>query len=570
MARVRKGRKPAPENPSNIDAEVLYRAGLYGRLSDLNNGKADGDPLESQVDIMERYVAERPYLHYEKLYLDNGFTGTNFERPAWEELLADVRVGKINCIIVKDLSRLGRNYLEVGSFLEKDCPLLGIRFISINDGYDSATLNSTEELAAALKNIINDYYAKDISRKVGSALASKRKKGDYIGSYAPYGYLKDPENKNRLIIDPETAPIVRQIYMWRAEGDGYGTILRRLNEHDIPCPGRYRFEHGIITNNNKKGSALLWNRHAVSDILRNIVYIGHLAQGKCRACLHQGIPAHTTSPEEWDIVYHTHEPILDEALFYAVQEVNERQSAAYKSNYGKYENLPKERNPYRKKLVCADCGTQLKLYRNLYRGGEKSCYTYICPTYEEHRELRCAAKKSVRSNKLDAAVLAAIQTQMELFADAGTILADLLTRRPQRPQKAGVVSKLQTLRQQLAHKTAYSTSLYTDWKEGILTFDEYNFAKEKYRTEIEMLKQQISEIEQSDFHEQDRIPRAEAWKQKIALYRNVKKVTPELVDALIEEIRLAADGSITVVFRFEDEYQQILKEIEQLKAEEVA
>lgn len=280
---------------------ALWVAGLYGRLSVLDNGKVDGEPIESQIAIIEQYVAGHPELKIVERYIDNGYTGTNFDRPNWERMMADVKSGRINCIIVKDLSRLGRNYIETGRFLERICPKLGIRFISVNDNYDTAEIKSQDEFAASLKNIVNDYYAKDISLKSGSALKAKRQRGEYIGSYAPHGYLKDPSNKNHLIINPETAPVIQQIYQWRAEGLGYGTITRMLNERGIPSPGRYRFEHGIVTNNNKKGSSLLWNRHALTDILRNIVYIGHLAQGKCTASLARGIPVHRTPESEWDI-----------------------------------------------------------------------------------------------------------------------------------------------------------------------------------------------------------------------------------------------------------------------------
>lgn len=208
---------------------ALWVAGLYGRLSVLDNGKVDGEPIESQIAIIEQYVAGHPELKIVERYIDNGYTGTNFDRPNWERMMADVKSGRINCIIVKDLSRLGRNYIETGRFLERICPKLGIRFISVNDNYDTAEIKSQDEFAASLKNIVNDYYAKDISLKSGSALKAKRQRGEYIGSYAPHGYLKDPSNKNHLIINPETAPVIQQIYQWRAEGLGYGTITRMLN-----------------------------------------------------------------------------------------------------------------------------------------------------------------------------------------------------------------------------------------------------------------------------------------------------------------------------------------------------
>lgn len=566
MARKRKV-DGLPSQPSvTLEGLTVFETALYGRLSVLDNGKVDGDSLESQIALMEQYVAQRPYLHYVKLYQDNGYTGTNFDRPAWDELLRDVQSGRINCIVVKDLSRLGRNYIETGEFLEKECPRLGVRFISINDGYDSAALNSTEELTAALKNIINDYYAKDISRKACSALATKRKRGEYIGSYAPYGYQKDPANKNHLIIDPVTAPIVRQIYEWRAAGAGYGTITRRLNEQDIPSPGRYRFEQGIVTNNNKEGTKLLWNRHALTDILRNPVYIGHLVQGKCRASLYQGIPAHTVSQEEWDIAYHTHEPILTQELFDAVQRRNEERSAAYHANYGKYTALPKETNPYREKLVCADCGARLKLTRSLANGGKRGYYSYLCPTYQEHRELRCT-KKSIRSFALDEAVLAALKVQMDLFLDEEAVLKSLLCRARPSASKAAKADEKRSLERQIERRQSLSASLYADWKSGILSREEYDFGRQKYAQELEELSRQLRELESVGGVEKEKLDRATVWANQIKRFQSADTVTKELVDAFIGSIRLDSKGQISVDFLFADDHELIRQEIKRLRKE---
>jgi len=568
MARKRKASPAKAVQQASVQsapAMQIFETGIYTRLSVLDNGKPDSDSIESQVDILEKYIAERPYLRPVKIYRDNGYTGTNFVRPAWEELMDDIRAGIINCVIVKDLSRLGRNYTEAGNLLEKAFPQWGVRFISVNDGYDSATLTSTEELAAALKNIVNDYYAKDISRKACSSLAAKRKKGDYIGSYAPYGYQKDPENKNHLIVDPVAAPIVRQIYLWRAAGDGYGTITRKLNEQGIPSPGRYRYEQGIITNNNKKGSELLWNRHALTDLLRNIAYIGHLAQGKYRASLHEGIPVHLTDKSEWDIAYNTHEPIIEEELFQAVQAVNEEQSAIYKANYGKYAHLPKETNPYRKRLVCSDCGTQLKLVRFIAKDGGKAYYSYVCPTFEEHKDLLCTSRKSIRSNLIDAAVLSALNAQLQLFSDSQKVLNKLLAKNKAVLEKRRENSEIKRLEKELSSKESFSVSLYDDWKSGLLTFDEYTFAKEKYQRQLSALRQRIQELKGIDSATEQESSSLKDWEKKIRQFRNSQKVTQALVDAFISLIRVSEDGSVTIEFLFEEEKALLAREIERLR-----
>lgn len=534
---------------------ALWVAGLYGRLSVLDNGKVDGEPIESQIAIIEQYVAGHPELKIVERYIDNGYTGTNFDRPNWERMMTDVRSGRINCIIVKDLSRLGRNYIETGRFLERICPKLGIRFISVNDNYDTAEIKSQDEFAASLKNIVNDYYAKDISLKSGSALKAKRQRGEYIGSYAPHGYLKDPSNKNHLIINPETAPVIQQIYQWRAEGLGYGAITRMLNERGIPSPGRYRFEHGIVTNNNKKGSSLLWNRHALTDILRNIVYIGHLAQGKCTASLARGIPVHRTPESEWDIAYHTHDPIISEELFNQVQEINRSRADAYNANYGACSHLPKGDNPYRERLVCADCGTQMKLYRNLSKNHKKAYFTYICPTYEEHQELRCT-KKTIRSNDLDAMVLKTLKIQMELFCDAQQVLERLSKKQPKFPAHTEE-NELQQLEQQVKRKQGYATSLYADYRTGLLTREEYTFARGKYQEEVAALQGRISQLQERLTLTSQVSDCAKSWMALIEQYKSAEIVSRELVTAFISEIRLSADGSIKVSFLFQDELSRI-------------
>lgn len=562
-------RKTAPVAEEEVTRTTTITAGtgLYARLSVLDNGKADGDPIENQVKIIEQYLSEHSELRLVDRYLDNGYSGTSFERPQWERLMQDVKAGKINCIIVKDLSRLGRNYIETGNFLERICPKLGIRFISVNDNYDTKNIHSQDELTASIKNIVNDYYAKDISMKSGAVLKAKRQNGEYIGSYAPHGYRKDPENKNRLLIDPETAPVIQQIYEWRAQGLGYGTITRMLNERDIPSPGRYRFEHGIITNNNKKGSALLWNRHALSDILRNIVYIGHLAQGKCTASLIRGISAHRVPESEWDVVYNTHEPIISQELFERVQEVNDTKAKAYKAVYGTCSHLPTRSNPYREKLVCADCGTQLKLYRSISHDRKKAYFVYICPTYEEHRELRCT-KKSIRCDDLDAAVLQALQVQIELFCDTQAVLMKLADKKmPGRTDDTQAKSEIYKIQQEIKRKQGYALALYEDYKSGLLTKEECVTAREQYQKEIEALKEQAERLELPGDGASKAIEKSNEWEKRFEEYRLAQQVSKELIAAFVDRVQVWADGSIKITFLFDNELKALQAQCKALQDE---
>ncbi len=311
MARTAKRRQKVEKQSAAAQQFVkIYKTAIYARLSREDN-LSGSDSIEQQIAIVKEYIQNRSFLHLVEVFSDNGYTGTDFDRPEWKRLISAVQKGEIDCIIVKDLSRLGRNYIESGEFLEKICPFLGIRFIAVNDGFDTETLEENGQLSASLSNIINDYYAKDISRKVTTALRSKMENGEYIGGWAKYGYSKD---NHKLIVNPETAPIVRQIYEWRAQGMSYMGINKKLNDMGIPSPNQLKANQGIVTNNNQKRRPILWNKHMITSILQDITYLGHLAQRKDAQCLYAGIPMMHLKKEEWIVVHNTHEPIIERRM----------------------------------------------------------------------------------------------------------------------------------------------------------------------------------------------------------------------------------------------------------------
>lgn len=565
MARV--SRKNGGVNPAGNEEKDIFRTAIYLRLSVEDNGKKGADSLDNQRELLLSYVADRPYLELVEVYEDNGWTGTDFERPDFQRMLADVQKGKINCIVVKDLSRLGRNYVEAGNYLEKVFPFLNLRFIAVNDNYDSASLTSGEQLGATLKNVVNDIYAKDISRKSCSALKMKRVKGEYIGNYAPYGYLKDPQDKNHLIVDSETAPIVTEIFTMRAEGLGVGSIIRKLNERGYPSPGRLRYERGIVTNNNKKGKDLPWNRHVLTDMLYNIAYIGHLAQGKSASCLHKGIPFHWTDPSEWDIAENTHEPIISMTLWEQAQRVNQSLSSAAKSSHGKYANLPKRENPYGSLLRCADCGRvikQVRSYNTSKKSGTQSYYTYKCSGYIELGASSCP-QRSIRAADLDLAVLETIRKQMEVFIDRQRVLQRLIAMEKAKARQAAPNDRLQKLHTEIVKKKNMVASLYVDYKEGILSQDEYLYAKETYQAELELLEQEEDELRRVHERATTASMGEKKWDRLIDQYYHQKSLTKEMVSAFVKGIRLYADNSIAIEFRYMNEFEELLQECERIR-----
>ena len=428
-------------------SEDIKITALYERLSRDDEQVGESNSIQNQKMYLEEY-ARHHGLRNIRHFWDDGYTGTNFNRPGFNALLSEIEAGHVATLIVKDLSRFGRNYLQVGYYTEVVFPKKGVRFIAVNDNFDTVTAEANGQLSVSLSNIINDYYAKDISRKVTSALRSKMEKGEYIGSWEKYGYVKSPENKNQLIVNPETAPVVRMIYQWRSEGMSYMGINKRLNDMGIPSPGQYKADRGIVTNNNQKSRKILWNKHMVTDILKDITYLGHLAQRKTTQCLYAGIPFSRTEEQDWILVENTHEAIIEPELFEKVQAINEKAAAAQKANRGKYDHLPKAKNIYGKKFTCADCGSVMKLVRSFSTNKDKVYFTFKCPAHEEHGARACTAKR-MRKADVDEAVLSSIKAQFELFLDCREALDSLLKAKEKQVKKAGKSDQAKELKKQL-------------------------------------------------------------------------------------------------------------------------
>lgn len=558
MARISRKQKslPAHEAPSRT-----WRAALYVRLSVEDNGK-DADSIENQTALLESYVSGLPYLDKSGLFVDNGCTGTNFHRPEFNRMMEYVRSGVIDCIVVKDLSRLGRNYIETSQFIEKICPFYGLRFIAVNDSFDTAAATGGTQLSMALSNIVNDYYAKDISRKASSALQTKMERGGYIGNYAPHGYCKDPENKNHLVVDPEAAPVIRQIFQWRSEGVSRMGINRRLNEAGIPSPGRYRLEHGIETNNNRKDRPLLWNKHIIAEILKNIVYTGHLAQKKGSQCLYAGIPYHATAEDEWIIAENTHEPIISRELFEEVQKINRESAERSKANSGKYAHLPKEKNIFGKKLTCAGCGAALKLHRSFSTKRDKAYFMFKCPTYAEHGLKGCSDVKK-RKADLDEAVFSFIKAQIAVFVDMESALQRLPAVKAGSLEQGRATPKRKPLQQKLENKKSILSGLYVDYKEGLLSRQEYLLTRERIGSDIHEIETELAELESA----RGLLTGETTWRHMVRKYRDAAGLSPEMVAAFIEAIKLHKDGSLEIKLNYMDEFAALMNVCEQIQEE---
>lgn len=548
---------------SSFGQTKFYNVAIYARLSVEDNGR-NSDSIESQIEYLENFIANDPTMRKAAVFIDNGFTGTNFMRPEFQRMIDAARHGNINCVVVKDLSRLGRNYVETGEFLEKVCPFIGLRFIAVNDNYDSEAASNNSQLAASLSNIINDFYAKDISRKVYSALKTKMENGEYIGAWEKFGYLKDPENKSRLIVNPETAPIVQQIFLWRSEGMSYMGINKRLNELEIPSPGQYKANRGIVTNNNQKNRKILWNRHIITDILSDITYIGHMAQRKTTQCLHKGIQFSRVNEIDWIIAYNTHEPIIGKELFNKVQEINRAASEKAKANIGKYDNLPKEKNIYGAKLVCADCGARIKLHRSFSTKKDKVYFTFNCSTYGEHGTAGCSSRAK-RKADLDEAVFQSIRAQMNVFMDTANIIKSLLAEKQATNKGAARKKTKASLNNRIKSLCSAISTLYIDMKDGLLTDEEYLMQKEKYQTQIAELEHTLGELNRDETDTEENLIGTKKWAAIVAEYSEATELSEGMLEACVELIKVCADGSLEITFNYMQEFKELLATTERLR-----
>ena len=566
MARTAKRKQQAGQRSAKqTPVAKVYRTAIYARLSREDNLK-DSDSIENQINIIQSYISDRPYLSLEDTFIDNGFTGTDFDRPEWQRLMDAIRNSSIDCIIVKDLSRLGRNYIESGELIEKIFPFFKIRFIAISEGIDTETMQANEQLSLSLSNIINDYYAKDISKKVSSAIRTKMENGEYLGSYEKYGYLKSPENKHKLVVNPDTAPIVQMIYQWRSQGMSYMGINKKLNDMGIPSPSQYRANRGVVTNNNQKSRTILWNKHIVTEILKDITYLGHLAQRKDTQCLYAGIPPRHVAEQDWIVVCNTHEPIISQELFDKVQKINADAVTKSKANYGKYDYLPKAQNIYGKKFVCADCGATIKLVRSFSTKKDKVYFTFKCPTRIEHGTKVCAARRITKA-EMDEAVLCSIKAQFDLFLDMEQTLNRLLAMKKAQIKQSGAVNEAKELRKKLEQKKTLFAGLYRDLREGLLDEEDYVQTREIILDEIKHLETQLTEVESTQGQYEEQCAGAKKWSHLAERYYNAKEVTSEMVDALIESIQFRSDSSLNITFKHQDSFKEVMQTIKVLRKE---
>ena len=539
-----------------IQPERIFHAAAYIRLSvEDNHYSKDCESIEMQQYMVEKFIAEQPDMILYKAYVDNGETGTNFERPGFEEMMEDVRGRAVDCIVVKDLSRFGRNYVETGYYLEKIFPYLDVRFIALNDGYDTLK-GDGNELVLSLKNLINDFYAKDISRKVKSALETKQKNGEFIGSITSYGYRKSPEDKHKLIPDPETAPVVREIFARRLNGEGYIHIARCLNERNVPSPSLWHYQNGD-RQKQPIGNSRLWCDVTIKRLTENPVYIGHVAQRKREVSLSRGISQTQVSKDEWIVVKNTHEPIIDQETFDKVNQLGQQRKQDYKARIKP--DTHTEENIFRGLLICKDCNA--KMIRKIDKTAVRMMYTYECRTFRDNLEIGGCTRKRVGAEDLKDSVLEGLRIQINLALDLESLLNKMQKGTEYKGRQKEIKEKISNVHQRLKRNTMLKGTLFESYSDHILDMEEYRSMKARYDKEDEELKEQLAMLEQEEKEFSEFLSSCNTWIRELKKYRCVKVLTGELVREFVKCILISGYNEVEIVWNFHDEFAELSKRL---------
>lgn len=536
------------ENVCDTNSQ-LWSAALYIRLSREDGDKEESDSVVNQKALLTEYAENMEDVTIVDYFTDDGWSGTNFQRPAFERMMKCIKEGTINCVIVKDLSRFGRNYIEVGNYIEQIFPFMGIRFISVSDSLDSVkSPGQMNTIMVPFKNLINDEYCRDISNKVRSSLDNKRRAGKFVGAFCSYGYKKDPENKGHLIIDEEVAPVVRKIYRWFLDGHGVITIAKKLNELGIPSPAEYKRLKGA----NYKSPATvvegpkLWGYNSVKRILVHRMYCGDLVQGTRRTTSYKVSSLKNVPKNEWYVTENAHEGIVSKQMFEEVQRIFRSDTRV---------SPPKgERTLFAGMVRCADCGRAMNRHVNNHSYG--TYQYYICSSYKKMSTNVCT-RHTMRQDKLEKAVLEAIRIQVSQAVEIDDVIKELQKSKKRIKRKDNLKALLLAKEQEINKYVHLRDGLYDDWKCGILTKEEYLSNKKRYVEQIEKRKNEIAALQEQDSKEEEMASlKKNEFVESFIKYRNIEYLTREVLLELVEQILVHEGGEITVQFRFCEEWNR--------------
>ncbi len=569
MARTKRREKiagifePAKELvPASSSVARRYRTGIYVRLSVEDGGLGkESESFYNQERLLLDYVAGMPDLEIVKIYRDNGETGTNFNRPGFDMMMNDLRKGIIDCIVVKDLSRFGRNYIETGEYIEKIFPFMGTRFISMLEQFDNTDPNaSAKDLLVNLKNLMNEAYAKDKSMRICSAFDAKKRAGEFNVKNAPFGYKLSGDKTKPYLIDEPAASIVREIFALKKAGESIHSIMRIMDEK-YPSPRKYLYDKGLVK---KIGDNPHWDMTAISRILTNPAYLGHMVRGKTVARLYQGVKKHFVPKEQWEIIKDVNEPIIDQKTFDEVQRIIEKDAKKAKSLW-KNDKKQKTENIFKGLLRCRECG------RIMYRARTSVTPTnivryYGCPKYRDHKERGCEHKPTIREEHLKSVVLAFIKSQAKLANELEERI-DSINENTARMKLAQSVEDDITMRERLDKLEFYLRSSFESYISGVITESDYLFNKSKYEAEIASCQAKLQTSSASKPKVSVDEVRTSPYVTSMKRFSRARVLTREMCVSLIELIEVDKNNNVIITPRYRDEFAYLCERIEKEESE---
>ena len=515
----------------------VYKTAIYVRLSAEKDETRDRKTLINQRNLIKNFVDQQMDMEIYDIYMDDEISGTTFDRPEFERMMSDMRAGRINCIVVKDLSRLGRDYVETGNLVERVFPMMGVRFVAITDNYDSSKKDA--DLMVAVTNIANDLYAKDISKKIYSCKHEAMEKGIPAGNVA-YGYkVVLDENKVRVVVeDKEAADVVRWIFNEAEKGILQSVTAEKLNAEHILTPSQYR-----VRNNKEKLeklSGVKWTVDTLSQILKNEVYIGKYVTGKDRVCLYRHEKRHMTSKDEWNVFENHHTPLVTKEQFYAVQK-NKRK--ALKPAKKQTVNMLKG------KITCGCCGSSIHIHP------EKHAKVYMCTHRKRYGKDSCNCLP-VKVDDVYAAVLAVIKEQIQVFTDKESLLKEHHRDSRIVRQEQVYMEAVNKCVKEMDRLMELKSGLYADYTEELLDEKEYLQLNREYSQRIEKLKAQADEYRQAASQYESAEKTVAQLKAEMLKFKGKRKLTQEMVDLLVAQVYIYEDKNLEIVLNYEDELKR--------------
>lgn len=535
---------------AKIKSNMIFKVAMYIRLSREDGDKEESSSVTNQRNIITRFINENDNFIIVDEYVDDGYTGTNFNRPAFQRMIKDIEKGKINTVITKDLARLGRDYIDTGRYVQRYFPENRVRYIALLDGIDTLEDAGMNDIAP-FKSVINDMYVKDISKKITSALKERKTAGNFLAVTAPYGYKKNPENKYQLVINEEEAKVVRYIFRLYLQGNGLTKIAKILTEEEIPVPGISR----NIGTTRKTKLYNCWKQTTISRILKNPVYIGNLEQFKRKKVNYKSKKRVTVPKEDRVICYNTHEPIIKKEDFDEVQKIITENKAFSKST--KHDYL------FKGFLYCADCGAKLYLTYSDYaykKYGEYR-YTTVCYTYSKYYNQCSRHSNSIPI--LEKILIENIKKVCNAYLNRD--LEKELIEMVEKENKRNVLEqeynkKIDNIETKIEDLNLCIRNLYMDKVKNVITEKDYielskNFTQERDKLINE--KEELLKLSTNLKNDNNNKEEIEKVAKEFVL---LKKPTKELLSRLIDKVTISEDNIITIYFKFKE-----LTEISQMK-----